>query len=154
MILSLILCLFFLSFLILSFYKIKDSRHTVEFIYHWGWIIGAFVWEDLFIFSLLGFCVTSIVLLTNDIRIGYLSFTVFWIVRSAGETLYFFLEQFTQDKMYPHVLTHHFTALRNIFGDISDQKCYIIMQISFQTILVFSIVSTIYILINWHSLGI
>lgn len=148
-----IFAVLFLFFALLSLKKVHNSKDRVQFIYHWGWFIGAFVWEDLFIFSVLGVFITSMVLLLRDIRIAYLSFTVFWIVRSAGETLYFFLEQFTKDKMYPHVLTHHFAILRNIFGEISDQKCFIIMQIAFQTILVCSIVSTIYILLNWHTLG-
>jgi hypothetical protein len=142
---------FFLA--IISFLKVRNSHEKIGFIYPWGWPIGAFVWEDLFVFSLLGTITTIIVTVLHDLRVGYLFFLVFWIVRSAGETLYFFLQQFSQPTVYPHQLKDHFKTMHKIFGSISDQKCYILLQIFQQSILVCSLVALILLLIHWQSIA-
>ena len=141
------------SFLLaLSFFHTKKNDHQIEYIYSWAWPIGAFVWEDLFIFSVLGLIGCVVTIMLRDIRIGYLFFVVFWVVRSAGETLYFFFQQFSQPTAYPHVVGKHFTVIRRIFGKLSDQKCFILMQVFHQSALVCSLVLLIILLLNWPAL--
>ncbi len=151
MIISLFFTILFVFLLIISFLKIRNSKKSFQFIYSWAWPLGAFVWEDLFIFSLLGLIITSIVSLTNDARIGYLFFLVFWIVRSGGESLYFFLQQFFEPKQYPHDIKDQLKILRYIFGNISEQKGYILLQVFHQSVVVIAIVLTILLLLNWNN---
>ncbi len=88
-------------------------------------------------------------MLLGDMRYWLLLFILFWIVRSAGETLYFFLQQFIQPKHHPHVLDEHFRFYRRIFGDISEQKCFILTQVVHQTILTLSLFALILLLRSW-----
>ena|SRR3989344_1284606 len=124
----------FLAFL--SFVKIKNSNDTVKFIYKWGFLFGAFVWEDLFIFSLLNVGVSILVLIFGNLLPGLLLIVIFWIVRNGGETVYFMLQQFIEPKHHPHEIDMHFEILRKFFGKISTQKCFIIMQVIHQTFFV------------------
>jgi len=144
--------IFFLS-IIISWYKIVKGKKIAEFIYYWGFPLGAFVWEDLFVFSIYGFISTLITLYFQQGRLGLLFFIIFWIVRSGGESLYFFLQQFVEPKQHPHFLQDHYQVLRRFFGNISYQQCSIIMQVCFQIILMFSLVSLILLLISWRSLA-
>jgi len=142
-----------LTLSLLSFYKIKQNKKQCEFIYFWGSLFGAFVWEDLFIFALYNFLTVIAAFLLTDLRVILLTFIVFWVVRSAGETLYFFLQQFIEPKHHPHNISNHFNTLKKLFGNISEQKCMIIMQVCFQLITVTSLVALIYLLKNWTQLS-
>ncbi|PIR26246.1 MAG: hypothetical protein COV41_01705 [Candidatus Brennerbacteria bacterium CG11_big_fil_rev_8_21_14_0_20_43_10] len=134
---------------VLSVFKIKRNKEKCDFIYWWGFIVGAFVWEDMLVFNLLhaGIAFVSLLLKNN---LGWLvGFLVFWIVRSAGETLYFFLQQFIVPLHHPHNMGKYFGPIRKLFGNISDQKCYILLQAVMQSILVISTMCLIYILKNY-----
>jgi hypothetical protein len=149
---STVILIFGIANLLLALYAIFKVRLSdnfqVSFIWWWAFLNGSFVWEDMIVFGLLHgtFSLGSFFLGNNLIWIVF--FLVFWIVRSAGETLYFFLEQFVVPQHHPHVITEHFTLLRKIFGDISDQKCFIIMQVVQQSILISATVALIFVLIS------
>jgi hypothetical protein len=128
---------------------VRNSKEKFTFIYRWGILLGSFVWEDLLVFSFALFLVASIVLIIRDIRIGLLGFGIFWVVRSAGEALYFFLQQFHEPTHSPHEISSHLSLLRPLLGDICDQKGMIIMQVFWQTIVTISACLVILLLINW-----
>ena len=115
--------------------------------------MGAFVWEDLCIFSIYGLIASVVTAITHQNRIGLLLFIIFWIVRSAGEAGYFFLQQFIQPKHHPHYIDDHFDLMRKIFGKISYQQCLIIMQVVFQIVLMLALFSLIMLLLNWNVIG-
>ena len=129
-----------------SFYKIRQNPKQCDFIWWWTFLAGAFVWEDMFIFGILHSAIALFGVLTQNTTYWLIGFLVFWIVRSAGETLYFFLQQFIVPKHHPHNISSHFVLLKKFFGNISDQKSFIIMQITMQSILVISIFSLILVL--------
>ncbi|NCS86272.1 MAG: hypothetical protein AUJ41_02660 [Candidatus Pacebacteria bacterium CG1_02_43_31] len=135
-----------LSLAIISIYKIRKNTKKCDFIWWWTFFAGAFVWEDMFVFGILHSSLVLFSLLTQNNTYWLVGFLVFWIVRSAGETLYFFLEQFIVPKHHPHSISTHFVPLRKLFGNISDQKSFIIMQVLMQSILVTSIFSLILVL--------
>jgi hypothetical protein len=142
----------FLFASIFSWYVIRKGKGIIGFIYRWGFLIGAFVWEDLFVFSIYGFVASIITFLVGQYRIALLFFVIFWIVRSAGEAGYFFLQQFIQPKHHPHYIDDRFKLMRRIFGTISYQQCLILMQVMFQVVLMIAIASLILLLFNWHTL--
>lgn len=135
-----------------SYKRVFHSKNKITFIYSWGFIFGAFVWEDLLIFSLFHLAASLITLLSHDLRIGALFICVFWVIRASGETLYFFLQQFIVRKVYPHRISRKMIALKRLLGGISDQKCFIIMQVFQQTIIVTFATLLILLLKNWSSL--
>lgn len=137
----------------LSIKKVRSNKKGCDFIYRWGFFIGAFVWEDLLIFSLFHIGVSVITIIFGDFKLWLLFFVVFWLVRSAGETLYYFLQQFIQPKHHPHYINAHFESLRNIFGNISEQKVFIILQVTMQVVLVVSIVLLFLLLQSWSSIS-
>lgn len=138
-----LLALFFFSLTYISYRKIVSYKGKIHFTYTWAALMGGFVWEDVLVFSIYGGISSILTLLFGDYRIGILFFLVFWIVRSAGETLYFFLQQFIEPKHDPHAIDSHFVILRKIFKTLSYQQCLIIMQITFQSIMMLSIVGLI-----------
>lgn len=125
------LCLAFMSYS-----NIRNSKDNIKFIYNWGFIFGAFVWEDLQVFSLFNIALSVFTVLIGNLLPGMVLMVIFWIVRNAGETLYFMLQQFIEPKHTPHEIDLHFKLLRKFFGKISTQKCFIIMQVFHQTFLV------------------
>lgn len=135
-----------------SIFRIKKSQTNVRFIYSWGFLFGAFVWEDLMIFSFFHFLSTSIALLLNDFRFFLLFFLTFWLVRSLGETLYFFLQQFIRPKHHPHEISKHFKLIKFFLGNVSNQKSFIIVQVFQQIVATISLSLLILLFLYWHIL--
>ena len=140
----------FLFLTVFSFVRIRTGKKIAEFTYNFGFLIGAFVWEDMFVFSVYGLAASIATTWLGQWKYGLLFFLVFWMVRSAGETLYFFLEQFIEPKHYPHYVDEHFGLIRYIFGNISYQQCLIILQVMFQVIMMTSVISLITLLFAWN----
>lgn len=115
-----------------SWWVIRRSKGQIKFIYAWGAIMGAFVWEDLFLISILHVLISIIVLVVLDVRIALLLLSIYWVVRSTGESAYFMLQQFLEPKHEPHFIDAHFSILRKIFGKISSQQCFILLQVFHQ----------------------
>ncbi len=150
----LLLALIFFSLFVFSFFQVRSHPgEEVIFIYQWAFPLGSFVWEDLLVFSLFYFFAAIITLWRQDLRIALLFFFVFWIVRSSGETLYWFLQQFNQPIEYPHNQYGDFQALRLIFGDISYQRTFILLQIFWQSVCVTTTMALILLMINWKDLN-
>ncbi len=138
MIWLLIVAVGFFVLSVVSFQKIRSTPGKIRFTYAWAFLIGSFVWEDIMIFSLY-FGVSFLVsFLMSSVKLAMLFFLLFWLIRSAGEALYFFLQQFIEPKHFPHHIDSHFTILRRIFGDLSEQQCFIIMQVLMQSICMLS----------------
>ncbi len=141
----------FLFLLPISFIKVRNSKEKYIFIYKWAFFCGAFVWEDLLIFSIFNILLALITLYVNDYRIFILTALSFGVIRTSGETLYYFLQQFIRPNFPPHDIHNHFQAFRHIFGDISDQKYFIMAQVFLQVLLVAFLSTLILLILNWTS---
>ncbi|MDH5533039.1 MAG: hypothetical protein OEX81_01265 [Candidatus Pacebacteria bacterium] len=144
--------LIFVLYFLVSWSKVYNSKDSLEFVYQWASFIGAFVWEDLLVFSLLHLIFVIITWISHDLRVGLLLIGIFWSVRSSGEALYFFLQQFHRPKHHPHNLEGHLKSFKPFLGEISQQKGYILMQITHQSVVVISISLTILLLKYWDYL--
>ncbi len=103
----------------------------------WFNILGAFVWADAAVFGVffLGAAIVSLVL--NSVLIFLLIFSVFWVIRSVGEQIYWFLEQFAvKHRNEPKTLTLH----KYFPGD----SIWVYYQIFWQCISVIAIISSVY----------
>lgn len=101
--------------------------------------LGIFVWGDGVVFGLFWFLAGLVSLLISIDNLFYLIFVLFWIVRSAGEVLYWFLQQFsTIERDPPHTL-----RLSSIFPGKSIWFAY---QIIWQCVLIIFLAALFYIL--------
>ena len=103
--------------------------------------LGIFVWGDGVILGLFWFLSGLISFFANLLiptdQLFYLIFTLFWIVRSSGEVLYWFLQQFsTVERDPPHTL-----PLVSIFP---GQSVWFAYQVIWQCVLVISLVALFY----------
>ncbi len=105
--------------------------------------LGIFVWADGVIFGLfwLGAAIVSLAL--NDWVLFLLIFSVFWLVRSVGETIYYFNQQFSEVKRMPGKSLPGY----KIFND--EYTIWFIYQITCQVITVVSVITTVYLFNLW-----
>lgn len=101
-------------------------------------LIGAFVWTDAFIFGLFFSLINILCLVLQQWVLFGLIYSVFWLVRSIGEQVYWFHEQFAvTHRNSPHTLWPS-----KVF---KGEEVWIVMQTFWQCVSVVSIVSIIYI---------
>jgi hypothetical protein len=144
--------LFYISLFFLALSRTRNSEANFTFIYRSAFWLGAFVWEDLMIFSVYHTLAVFTALVLHDLRVGFLMFGIFWAVRSTGEMIYFFLQQFHEPQHHPHHLSAHLVQMRFFLGNISNQKGYILLQTLHQTVIMIAITCIVLLLLNWHNL--
>lgn len=142
------LILFFALVSLLSFlkgiYESKNKKNAYGLIGSWLMPWGIIAWGDAVVFGPFWVIVSTAVLILNDWYLFLLIVSVFWVVRSLGETIYWFNQQFSS-KIYewnkPENLPWH-----NIFH---DDSVWYIHQILWQCAAVISIIASIYFANIW-----
>ncbi len=111
----------------------------------WFLPIGSFVWTDAIVFGLFFFLVSIFSIITNQFILFLLIVSIFWTVRSIGEQVYWFLEQFApKHRNAPHTLW----PVRWFKGEES----WIVMQVTWLCISVVFVVLSAYLLNIWFKL--
>jgi len=105
---------------------------------------GANNYGNAFIFGAFMTVTSLYTLLRNDWLLFLLMLSVFWTVRSVGETIWNFLIQFTPMKRYP---PEHF-FFHKIFH---DESTYFVNQIVWQCVTTITIITTLYLGKLWLS---
>jgi hypothetical protein len=125
----------FISFL-KGFYECSKKRnsHGITPVLS---VFGMFVWGDAVIFGIFWTLVSTTTLLLNDWILFLLILSVFWVVRSLGETIYWFNQQFSPIKRNPPEKLPFYKYFHN-------DSIWFIHQIVWQCITVVSIIFTIY----------
>jgi hypothetical protein len=141
MILILVFALFALLIGLKGFYESTKKQNSFKLTPYLFWM-GIFVWGDAVVFGLLWFLIGLLSYLFNDYWLFFLSVSVFWLVRSIGETIYWINEQFVE--------THRNQA-QNLWGHsfFNNDSIFFIYQIFWQCISVISVISTIYLSAIW-----
>ena len=102
-------------------------------------LLGIFAWGDAVVFGLFWFFVSLASLILNDSLLFLFIISVFWVVRSFGETIYWFNQQFAQ-KVYswnePQNLKFHWL--------FHNDSIWYGFQIFWQCISVISIIASVY----------
>ena len=107
-------------------------------LYPWG----IFVWGDALIFGLFWFFASLISIVLNDWNLFGLIFSIFWVVRGIGETVYWFNQQFSTVERVPlNILPFH--------RFFKDDSVWFIVQIIMQCITVVSIILSLYFAKMW-----
>ncbi len=104
--------------------------------------LGAFVWVDAVTFGAFFALSSLIAFVLQDFTLLLLIYSVFWAVRSIGESIYWFLEQFANPhRNKPETLKGH-----KIFP---GESIYIHYQIFWQCVSVISIIASVYLFAKW-----
>jgi len=105
-------------------------------------ILGAFVWTDAVTFGAFFALVSLISFFLQDFVLLCLVYSVFWVIRSIGESIYWFLEQFVdKHRNKPETLKGH-----KMFP---GEAVYVHYQIFWQCVSVISIISSVYFFALW-----
>lgn len=134
---NLVLVLFLVYSLAGFFYGLKYKKNPYGLCKRFT-LIGAFVWTDAFIFGLFFSLISILCLLLQQWVLFGLIYSVFWLVRSIGEQIYWFHEQFAvSHRNSPHTLLPS-----KLF---KGEEVWIVMQTFWQCVSVVSVVASVYI---------
>lgn len=104
--------------------------------------MGSFVWADAVVFSLFWILTSLICIILHDWLLFWLATSLFWSIRSFGETMYWLHEQFsTRRRNPPETLKFH--------TFFQDESIWFIYQIVWQCATVFSLIASIYFASRW-----
>lgn len=135
-ILLLILCGMHLVLSAQAWSRCRTCGHAFTPVPWWVVMSGSFVWGDVLVFSPFWFLVLSVSFIVNDILLLGVVISLFWSVRSAGEVLYWFHQQFsTIERNKPKDLVG--------FGLVRNDAIWFVYQIFWQCILVISLLASI-----------
>lgn len=133
--------LFNLLVFLKSFYECKYKKNafglTRPLVF-----IGVFAWGDGVVFGLFWILTPLVLLLIDNWYLFLLTFSVFWVVRSLGETIYWLNQQFSQVKRNP---------IKNLPWNsiFHDDSVWFVHQIIWQCVTVVSLVASIYFAWQW-----
>ena len=138
--LLLVLALISLGLGVLGLGKSRQGKafELVWWLFPWG----AFVWGDIVVFGpFLGFVLTICFFLQDCLLLALLM-SIFWLVRSLGETIYWFNQQFTSLKRNPPQKMPGYTLFKN-------DAIWFVYQIVWQCITVITIFTTVWFFKLW-----
>ncbi len=126
-----------------SIYECKEREGTFRETPYLN-LLGIIVWADGLIFAPFWFLVSGFCLWRGDFVLFLLITSVFWVVRSLGETIYWFNQQFS---------TINRNDPKRLFGYsiVKNDAIWFLYQILWQCISVISVVTTIYLSHLWLS---
>ena len=126
-----------------GFYESKTKKNAYG-LTPYLFFLGIFVWGDAVIFGLFGAISSIVSVLFQNFVLFLLIISIFWIVRSLGETIYWFNQQFST-KMYswnkPENLLFH-----SVFH---NDSIWFVYQIMWQCVTVISVIFSIYLTGLW-----
>ena len=100
--------------------------------------LGAFVYADLTVFGLFWLGASTLSLLLSDWALFLLIASLFWLVRSIGETIYWLNQQFSPINRNP---VKNFRYLKKVYH---NDSVWFIYQIFWQCMTVIFIVTSLY----------
>ena len=118
----------------------KNAYGLVPYLYP----LGIYAWGDAVIIGLFWFLSSFVTFLLQDWILFLLIISVFWVVRSLGETIYWFNQQFSSksydwnkpEKLFGHSVFH-------------NDSIWYVYQVINQCMMVISIITTIYLANLW-----
>lgn len=130
----------FLSFVVtvIGFYQSITKKNSFGDTSYLFWL-GIFVWGDALVIAPFWFFASFVSFFQNNWLLFLLTISVFWLVRSLGETIYWLNQQFSPlirnppEKMPAHRL-------------LKNDSIWFIYQIFWQCLTVISLITTIYLI--------
>lgn len=117
-------------------------------VYGFGFLLySAFNWADVFIFTLLWMILSLVLLKIKNPLYFFVAYFSFWLIRSSGEILYSLLQQF-HPSVKPWLGYFPRSIVFSAVGEFIYQKYWVVEQIVFQSIAIFSLFSLIFVVIK------
>jgi hypothetical protein len=139
----LIIILLFNAFsFVVAYQKSKSKKTILVRPYRICELFGSFVWADHILFGPFWVAVSFITFILQDILLFLLIFSIFWLVRSGGETLYWFFQQF-------HPRQGNEPEQFWIHKHVPGEAVWFMHQIFWQCVIVISTILTIYLSFLW-----
>lgn len=126
-----------------GFYESKYKKNSYV-LTRYLFPLGVFAWGDAVIFGPFWVISSIIVLVLNDWYLFLLIISIFWVVRSLGETIYWFNQQFSS-KVYEWNKPENLPG----YSIFHNDSIWYINQIIWQCTTVISIIASIYISGLW-----
>lgn len=104
--------------------------------------LGIFVWGDAVVFGIFWILASVISYLLADWLLFLLIISIFWVIRSLGETIYWFNQQFSKINRNPPEKLPGFNIFHN-------NSIWFIHQIGWQCWTIVSIILSIYLSYLW-----
>src|SRR3990170_36194 len=124
-----------------GFFECKDKKNAYGLTPKLS-VFGIFSWGDAVVFGLFWVLVSLITLVLNDWILFLLIISVFWVVRSFGEAIYWLNQQFSTINRNPPEKLMFYKLFKN-------DSVWFIYQIFWQSITVVSLIFTIYFAKIW-----
>lgn len=124
-----------------GFYEIKDKNNVYGLAGPFGFL-GIFVWGDALVIAPFWLISSLIVLFLQDWYLFLVILSLFWVVRSFGEVIYWLCEQFAgKNRNPPHTL--------KFYKFVNSDAIWFIYQLFWQCILIISLIASIYFSSLW-----
>jgi hypothetical protein len=117
----------------------KKNAYGITYLLLW---LGIFCWGDAVVFGLFWALAALVSFFLHDWLLFLLIIAVFWTVRSLGETIYWFNQQFSVINRYKPEQLPGFRFFKN-------DSIWFIYQIAMQCVTVISIIASIYFANLW-----
>lgn len=104
--------------------------------------LGMFVWGDVVIFGLFWIISSLVALYLKDWYLFLLTISVYWLIRSLGETIYWIAQQFSNIKRNPPEKLMGYSIFQN-------DSIWFAYQTAWQCVMIISIIFTIYFAHTW-----
>ena len=107
-------------------------------------LMGAFIYGDVLPLSVFWILVSIVCFVFRDLTLFYLILSLFWLVRSVGETLYWFLMQFS-----PRVDMTERVSLMPFYHIVKNDSVWIIYQVVCQCVTVVTLITSVKLFVIW-----
>lgn len=107
-------------------------------------INGSFVWGDVVVFSLFWSLVSVVILGIQDWVLFWLMQAVFWVIRSLGEVIYWFSQQFSSKQLEDPKKFWFYSIFQN-------HSVWFVNQIFWQCVAVVAVVMSLWLGKVWLS---
>ncbi|RJR28356.1 hypothetical protein C4564_05630 [Candidatus Microgenomates bacterium] len=124
-----------------GFYESSKKKNAYGEVFVLG-PLGIFVWGDAAVFGIFWAGAAIITILLTDWVLFLLIFSLFWVVRSFGETIYWFNQQFS-------TITRVEPKGRPLYKYFHNDSVWFIYQICQQCITVVSLIFSLYFANQW-----
>ncbi|MBI4028958.1 MAG: hypothetical protein HY376_01205 [Candidatus Blackburnbacteria bacterium] len=108
--------------------------------------LGAFVWADVVIFGLFFGVSTAVILYLNNWNLFLVFYSIFWTIRSFGESVYWFNQQFSTVNRNPGKNQWPYFFFKD------EYTVWFVYQIMWQCVCVVSTILAIYFTYQWLKL--
>lgn len=142
--------IFLIIFFIYSFASfVQGIRHVAKNSNAFGltpqyYPLGVFVWGDAVIFGFFWIITSLVIWFTKDWVLFLLIVSIFWFIRSLGETMYWFHQQFTS------IIRNQLENMPG-FKWVKNDAIWFMYQAIAQCISIVSLITTIYFATIWLS---